>query len=260
MYPMVVVAWLLAGSFEVKASNWWWPGWWGGDGFGRWTYQPTWQTVYTGYWNSPYANPYWSGNGWAWALNGYGQYMTPYVNRYNMGWTPGALNWFYGFADRYTYLVLNPVWTPRNIYCGSYYWDPPNNTARVIDFATSADEVTGAITALPVGTFAQVQLGPHEYTVSVGDLPLQSGTFSTPTVIAGDNGVSLKSYLQGTLGMSDIDYAAFLASPMGADLSSLGSGEIAVCCTDLIVIPEPGALSFLFLGAIALGMRRRFAR
>ena len=271
LYSLVVLAWLLAGSLEVKAGLWYGP-YWGLDSYTQWLPTGVWTPVMTGYWYGGYTYNQlfpWGGN-YPWQP--YQGWYNPivYPNPYNFGWYPGSLGYFYGLVDgyRYQYIGLTPV----NVYYRSYYRDPPANQGQVIDFITGGDgTANSAPTTLDASVWDNLTLDTHYATAALGSghTPageIQSGAMTAvQRIFGGVNGqANLENVLATTYGFSPSEISAFESSPQGAAIVTAllagGSGSWIGDQTFLFSIPEPSAGALLLLAGIAFGIRKRIAR
>lgn len=267
LYPLILAS-LLGVTAQVSAGPWF-GNWWGPDGYWYWQYTTVSVTVPTGYWYGSY--PYYYG-GYNW--NAYhGWYnpiiapgISPYAARYNL--TVGRPYWWWGFTDYYTYTFSGYV--PRHAYHWSYYCDPPDGKAGVLDVLSMADESLGAIPFDP-SIMSEVSLGDHYWTfnggnpvnedpINAGDIT--SGTFSpNEWVLASESAIT--AYLLDTGVATPEDIAEVLAQPLIQDLiannaGGTGNGVIGLSCA-LCDIPEPNSISLLIMGGAALMLWRRLA-
>lgn len=263
IYPLILAS-LLGLTAQVSAGPWF-GNFWGPDGYWYWRSTTVSVTVPTGYWYGGY-NYYYGGYNWAPYYGWYNPitapYISPYASRYNL--TVGRPNWWWGFTDYYTYTFIGAV--PKYAYQWSYYCDPPDGTAGVLDVLSMADETLGAIPFDP-SIIAEVSLGDHYWTIN-GGTPFEpgegaSGIFS-PNQWVTASADAITAYLVAGGVASPEDIANVLAQPLIQDLiannnGGLGNGVIGLSCA-LCDIPEPNSISLLVLAGAAFMLWRRLAR
>ena len=246
LYSLMMAA-LLAGSARAQIID----NWWGLDAYTTFTYTTIDVNVPTGYWGGGY--PYiWGGYNWT-ANQGWWYPLTdpnvsPYVSRYGLGWDSYAP--WYGFTDWYDYTYSSE--TVQTVYTWSWY-DVHPGYAYVWDFYTGVNGTQ----VIPFASSIQGSFfwSPHYWSYNGGYF---TGTFSPAVdVIASQSAIT--AYLT-SVGAGSDDITMILNSQVVLDAianndNGLGSDSIVV---QYALIPEPATVSLLFLGGLALLIRRKF--